>query len=136
MLKTTVKIFLMFVMVVLVAVATGLITYNITKKLTAETPANASATQPAEHTSAPRRVDPPENVRTQDLSDKAPEHYTVRLEGTTLGVYVSYDGKEEFLYHENVYKSNLSAQDIQLLQNGVEFLNISDLTGFIENFTS
>lgn len=136
MLKTSVKIFLTFILVVLVGVGTGIATYTITRKLTAETPANAIQSTSAESTPVQSMPQKSDTQRTADIPDSALEYYMVRLEGTTLGVYVAYDGKEEFLYHENVYKNDLSAEDMQMLQSGVKLLSIPELTGFMENFTS
>lgn len=136
MLKTSVKIFLMFVLVILVAVATGLATYNITKKMITETPTDATESPKVQADKDVAVGGETAPLHVSDSTLPIPEHFTVRLEGTTLNVYVSYDGKDEFLYNENIYTTDLSDQDIQLLRNGVEFISISELTGFIENFTS
>lgn len=136
MLKTSVKIFLMFVLVVTIALATSLATYNITKKLTAETPANAADSvrlNTAQETPSQDGQTQPSAIGT---ADRHPDCYTVRLEGNALSVYVSYDDKEEFMYTTPISKNDLSAQDIQLLQGGMEFDAMPELTGFIENFTS
>ncbi len=134
MLKTTAKIFLIFVLLVSVAAATGFVTYNLTKGV-AEDDGGAAIRQVSAET-------PPEDdlgvlpVGSGVEAMPETEYYVVRLEGTTLGIYVAAEGKEEFLYHADVYKNNLSADDLKLLQDGVKLMNISELTGFIENFTS
>ena len=135
MLKTTAKIFLIFILLVAVAVITGFTTYNLTKNAAMEKPVEtvqAATTEPQASEPVGKRSSPVSTEERETLSD----YYTVRLEGTTLGVYVINDGKEEFLYHADVYKNDLSAEDLVLLQNGVKLMNMSELTGFIENFTS
>ena len=64
------------------------------------------------------------------------EYYVVRLEGDDLSIYVVHNENEEFLYTEKVYKNSLSAQDLALLEAGVKLNSSSELTGFLENFTS
>ena len=64
------------------------------------------------------------------------EYYTVRLEGSCLGVYATHNGSEEFLYNEAIYKNDLSPEDINLLSTGVNLNNSAELTEFLENFTS
>ena len=134
MLKTTAKIFLIFILLVIVAVATGFTTYTLTKRLGDENAVEQvrAAQPPTEETNAsaaPKPL-PPQPKSVPD------EYYNVRLEGTTIGVYSVNNGKEEFLYHANIYKNDLSADDLTLLQEGVNLMTLSELTGFIENFTS
>lgn len=64
------------------------------------------------------------------------EYYLVRLEGETLGVYACDSEKEEFLYNEQIYTSDLSEQDYETLEKGVRLNGVAALTGFLENFTS
>lgn len=135
MLKTTAKIFLIFILLITVAVATGFVTYTLTKRIaeenlveTAEAAASKDSADKSEATSLSVPASEPVPVPS--------EYYTVRLEGATVGVYVTNDGKEEFLYHANVYQSDLSADDLTMLKQGVKLMSLSELTGFIENFTS
>ena len=135
MLKTTAKIFLIFILLITVAVATGFVTYTLTKRIaeenlveTAEAAASKNSADKSEATSLSVPASEPVPVPS--------EYYTVRLEGATVGVYVTNDGKEEFLYHANVYQSDLSADDLTMLKQGVKLMSLSELTGFIENFTS
>lgn len=136
MLKTTFKVIMLFVLLVLVAVATGVATYNFTRNMMEEQQVQAH------QTSAPRQMAETQNVTTdegdnaQSLSSDEREYYLVRLEGDALEVYVAYSGKEEFLYNRRVYKNDLSESDIKMLHNGVVLKNASELTAFIENFTS
>ena len=134
MLKTTAKIFLIFILLVIVALATGFATYTLTKRMGEENVVEKTrAAQPAVEETNSRTV--PEILPTEakPVPDK---YYNVRLEGTTIGVYSINNGKEEFLYHANIYKNDLSADDLTLLQEGVDLMTLSELTGFIENFTS
>ena len=65
-----------------------------------------------------------------------PDYYLVRLEGETLGVYARFSEREDFLYNADVYKTNLSSEDIRLLTSGVKLENRAALTSFIEDYTS
>lgn len=136
MLKTTFKIFMLFVLVTFVAVGTGVATYTVTKNIMEEKASQVSETvsvpdkYPVESESGQgsvaRRSEDPERF----------EYYLVRLEGDLLDVYVSHGGKEEFLYNKEVYKNDLSDEDKKMLIAGVKLKSASELTGFIENFTS
>ncbi len=135
MLKTTAKIFLIFILLVTVAVATGFVTYTLTKRIAEENlveTAEAATSKDATNESDADTL----SVPTSEPVPVPSEYYTVRLEGATVGVYVINDGKEEFLYHANVYQSDLSADDLTMLKQGVKLMSLSELTGFIENFTS
>jgi len=117
MLKTTAKIFLIFILLAAVAVATGFTTYKLTKRLGEEstvTQTQAAEQEVKETASQPKTQTPPPSPK--NLPE---EYYSVRLEGTTIGVYSVNNGKEEFLYHANIYKNDLSADDLTLLQSGV-----------------
>lgn len=134
MLKTTAKIFLIFILLVTVAVATGFVTYTLTKRIAEE-----NLVETAEAASKDKANESEATALSVPASEPVPvpsEYYTVRLEGATVGVYVTNDGKEEFLYHANVYQSDLSADDLTMLKQGVKLMSLSELTGFIENFTS
>ena len=130
MLKTTAKIILSFILVLLVAVATGVSTYFITTRLM-----NKDTPPPDETQEANRDTNP--TFRQSSVQPEVPKiRYIVQLEGNALGIYVSQDGFREFLYHETIYPENLSPDDSQLLQEGVTFNSVAELTEFVENFTS
>lgn len=134
MLKTTAKIFLIFILLITVAVATGFVTYTLTKRI-----ADENLVETAEAASDASSQDSGANALSASADEVVPvpsEYYTVRLEGATVGVYAITDGKEEFLYHANVYQNDLSADDLTMLKQGVKLMSLSELTGFIENFTS
>ena len=135
MLKTTFKILMLFLLMVVVALSTGIATYNITKNIIEEensSVAQASAFSEVQETSRASRP----TVRKSESSRDNFEYYLVRLDGENLEIYVYNDGKEEFLYSREVYVHDLSENDINTLSRGVKLESISELTGFIENFTS
>lgn len=135
MLKTSIKILLLFILIAAVALVTGFTTYNLTKRVADEK--NIETVQAAVYQEKPQQgIRKTDTDSISEKAETASEYYTVRLEGTALGVYLIDDGKEEFLYHANVYKNDLSADDLKLLQQGVKLMDMSELTGFIENFTS
>ncbi len=136
MLKTTFKILIMFVLLAFVGVATGLVTYTVTRRMLEEQSISARQTEVVQNT---------DNETVSVGSDAEPEektpaagfeYYLVRLEGEELNIYVSHSGKEEFLYNREIYKNDLSDQDRLMLEEGVQLRSPSALTGFIENFTS
>ena len=135
MLKTTFKVIMLFVLLALVAVATGLATYTVTKNMIEEQHAHAR------QTSAPQRITETDSSERESdnpgtTTRKEDEYYLVRLEGDALEVYVAHSGKEEFLYNRKVYKNDLSERDLEMLYSGVMLESASELTAFIENFTS
>ncbi len=126
---------MLFVLLALVAVATGLATYTVTRNMIEEQFAYAH------QTSAPQQItETDSNEREGDVSGTGSrnedEYYLVRLEGDALEVYVAHSGKEEFLYNREIYKNDLSESDLKMLCNGVKLESASELTAFIENFTS
>lgn len=62
--------------------------------------------------------------------------YEVRLEDEILNVYASYEKHEEYLYGIRLNYSDLSGEDIKLLETGRIFCDMAELTEFTENFTS
>ncbi len=136
MLKTSVKVFLLFTLLVATSLTTGFVTYTVTKRIIEEKAVTAQKS--AEPYTRTETTVPTQKSDLEAEKDTAVqfEYYIVRLEGNDLSVYVSHNGAEEFLYTERVYKNNLSSQDISTLEAGVKLNNSSELTGFIENFTS
>ena len=136
MLKTTFKVIMLFVLLILVAVATGLATYTVTRNIIEEQ--NAYAHQ----TSASHQITDTDNdigknaVQAKEEQAEKDEHYLVRLEGDSLEIYVVHSGKEEFLYNRRIYINDLSERDLEMLHSGVTLESASKLTAFIENFTS
>lgn len=136
MLKTSVRIFLLFLFTVCVALATGFATYTVTRRMIEEE--NSSAAAATEAKAFPKATLISETNQSEERKDSAVqfEYYIVRLMGDELGIYVSHSGDEEFLYTEKIYKNNLSQRDIELLESGVKLKDTPELTGFLENFTS
>ena len=134
MLKTASKFILLLILLIAVAGVSAYLSYVVTSNiLQTETVATEKAGDGQN----------PTNVREGEKGSSAKDnthirldHYIVRLEGEELSVYASTDGQEEFLYNEPIYVNDLSAEDIETLQNGVNLDSSSELTGFIENFTS
>lgn len=136
MLKTTFKVIMMFVLLALVAVATGLATYTVTRNMTEEQLAQARQTSAPQQITETQADETDSDAQGRGTTEDEREYYLVRLEGDALEVYVAHSGKEEFLYNREVYKNDLSESDLRMLHSGVILESASELTAFIENFTS
>lgn len=135
MLKALQKFIFMFLIISAAAALTGYVTYRSTSKaLRAEyQTATARAAQGDERRQAAKPAEAAKSVSSAPLKI---ESYLVRLEGSTLSVYANRSNKEEFLYNEEIYVNDLSPTDREMLENGVCLKSASELTGFMENFTS
>lgn len=136
MLKTTFKILALFVLLAIVGVATGLTTYTVTRRMLEEQSVSARKSETVETRNNDTVSVGSDAEPNGNTSDTGFEYYLVRLEGDELSIYVSHNGKEEFLYNREIYKTDLSDQDRHMLEEGVQLRSPSALTGFIENFTS
>ena len=127
---------MLFVLLVFVATASSLATYTATKRLIEKqnTSDGFAQTRLLTRERALPTVQPEAQPKT--ARDEEFEYYLVCLEGETLNVYVSHGGKEEFLYNREIYKNDLSQEDVEILEAGVKLTSASQLTGFVENFTS
>lgn len=114
--------------IVFTATVSGLVAYTVTVHMLDEN---------TKRVSAELAVAAADNDKESEETAK-PElgGYIVRLEGRFLGVYVSGSRGEELLYSEPVSVADLSADDERLLKAGVWLKTTSELTEFIENFTS
>lgn len=63
-------------------------------------------------------------------------YYMVKLEDNVLNIYVNYKDHEELLYGEEINPYDLSAEERELLKNGVKLDEMSKVTELTENFTS
>ncbi len=136
MLKTASKFILLLILLIAVAGVSGYLSYVVTSNiLRTETLATEKAGESEIHAGA-RENAKEKGSSAKDNTHIQLDHYIVRLEGEELSVYASSDGREEFLYNEPIYVNDLSAEDIEILQSGVNLDSSSELTGFIENFTS
>ncbi len=136
MLKTAGKFILLLVLLIAVAGISGYLSYVVTSNiLKTEIAATENIGEIESRGSAGRVANEEKSYSKGDTHIRL-DHYIVRLEGQELSVYASTGGKEEFLYTEPIYVNDLSAEDIETLRNGVNLDNSSELTGFIENFTS
>ena len=132
MLKSIIKFTLVFILTAALAIGAASAAFFITRSVmekngTAPTRENSQSIN-----SVSVNADSAQTLKKSSL----PDHYTVRLEGEMLGVYASHSGKEEFLYDIEVYPSNLSQSDVVLLSGGVRLKTLSELTGFMEDYTS
>ncbi len=134
MLKTTFKIFMLFILMAVVSVATGVLTYNITKASLEENSALAAPAVEVSKTAVPLET----STDTEDKRTNGAkfDYYLVKLCGEEIGIYVSHDGKEEFLYSHKIFKNDLSQHDFEMLSDGIKLYSASSLTGFLEDFTS
>ena len=134
MLKTTFKIFMLFILMAVVSVVTGVLTYNITKASLEERAVLAVPALEASKTTVPKEsTDTGEN---KNASGATFDYYLVKLFGDEIGIYVSHDGKEEFLYSHKIFKNDLSQHDFEMLSDGIKLYSAPSLTGFLEDFTS
>lgn len=132
MFKTAVKFTLVFVLTAALAAGAASVSYIITRNLI-EGDKNSKTQEKLSDADTVNVM--AEESKPQIESTKL-DYYIVRLEGEALGVYASFGGREEFLYNKDVYKANLSQSDIELLSSGVKLNSPSELTGFMENYTS
>lgn len=130
MLKPLFRFLILFVVVALLSFAAATTSFIITKNVLMRNQQDG-----APKTNAPINAD---YVAAQAPAPKAEEieFYIVRLEGDNLNVYASNGENEEFLYNTTIYINNLSAEDMSLLSSGVTLKNSSQLTGFMEDYTS
>ncbi len=129
MLKSTFRFVLLFVITALVSAAAASSAYFITKNvLDEDTQALTS------HTAEASRLQTAPTDKASDAMEF--ESYIVRLEDNSICVYALSNHTEEFLYSTDIYRPNLSAEDIRLLSSGVTLDTSSELTGFMENYTS
>ncbi len=124
MLKLWVRNTLLFFVVIAISTFAGWCAYTVTR--------NGREDDKAAQVSAT-------GARQDDLvsaGDADDEYYTVRLENEKICVYALIEGKEEFLYSVDVYGPDLPQGDKLLLEGGVRLKNASELTAFMEDYTS
>ncbi len=129
MLKSTFRFVLLFVATALISAAAASSAYFITKNTLAQNDANPNPV--TIEASQPTTVSDKKAPATMEF-----ESYIVRLEDSEICVYALSNQTEEFLYSTDIYRPNLSAEDIKLLSTGVTLDTSSELTGFMENYTS
>lgn len=133
MFKTVSRFILLLVVLVFVAGVSGYLSYVVTSNILSAEADLAENIEKTPRKATDKKTSEDENPQNHHLSL---DFYIVRLEGQELSVYASSDGEEEFLYNEPIYVNDLSAEDIETLRSGVNLKSSSELTGFIENFTS
>ena len=131
MIKSVFKFSIVFILTALLAICATSAAYIVTKKII-----NSGADALKEESSKTIDAETMADEVLSEIKALEPDFYTVRLEGETLGVYASFSEREDFLYNAEVYKTNLSAEDITLLTAGIRLDSHADLTSFIEDYTS
>ncbi len=129
MLKSTFRFILLFFATAVISAAAASSAYYITK--------NALADQnpvPSTNVVEASRLKTDTRVPSGDTMEF--ESYIVRLEDNSICVYALTNQTQEFLYSADIYRPDLSAEDIRLLSSGVTLNTASELTGFMENYTS
>lgn len=124
MLKLWVRNTLLFFVVIAISTFAGWCAYTVTR--------NGREDDKAAQVSAAGVRQ--ENLVPEDNVDD--EYYTVRLENEKICVYALIEGREEFLYSVDVYGPDLPQGDKLLLEGGVRLENASELTAFMEDYTS
>ncbi len=129
MLKSTFRFVLLFVATALISAIAASSSYFITKNILEKK--NISPAPASVNTIRTRAESQAETSAPMEFSS-----YIVRLEDDAICVYTLSNQTEEFLYSTDIYRPNLSAEDIRLLTSGVTLDTASELTGFMENYTS
>ncbi len=132
MLKSTIKFILVFVITAALAFGVASAAYLITRRIIEK---NSVVTEDSVLTADTMDVAAESPIPTKSPNPEF-DYYMVKLEGENLSVYASVDGNEEFLYNKQIYKANLTDNDIKLLTPGVKLKNASALTSFMEDYTS
>ena len=112
MIKSVIKFSIVFIIAVFMALGAASASYIVTKRML-----NLNSTAKSDEVVSDEEKS---EEGGSDFSSKAvvPDYYLVRLEGETLGVYARFSEREDFLYNAEVYKTNLSSEDIRLLSSG------------------
>ncbi len=127
MLKLWVRNTLLFFVVIAISTFAGWCAYTVTR--------NAREDDYAAQVLAADARQNNENTIPQGETENT-EYYTVRLEDEKICVYALIEGREEFLYSVDVYSPDLPEGDRVLLESGVRLKNASELTAFMEDYTS
>ena len=131
MIKSVVKFSIVFILTALMAICAASTAYIVTKKIT-----NLGERSAGQGTLTPIDAVEAADEEVLEIKVTVPDYYMVRLEGETLGVYATFSEREDFLYNAEVYRTNLSGEDIRLLTSGVRLESHAELTSFIEDYTS
>ncbi len=116
---------------VLSSVASYFITSNILKKQSYEAVKNKTSRK-----SSPAAVSVQAEKQEGREANALPSyrHYSVKLDGDKINVYVNFEEHKEILYSLEINPNDLSEEDLKLLSEGMEFDKMSELTEFTENF--
>ncbi len=130
MLKSVFRFVLLFALAAIISAAAASLAYIITKNALAEKDNTTIRSIPQANDSVYASAGEKASPTMEFVS------YTVRLEDSSICVYAVCNQTEEFLYSTDIYRPNLSSEDITLLTAGVTLNTSSELTGFMENYTS
>ena len=125
MLKLWVRNTLLFFVVIAISTFAGWCAYTVTRNGREEDKATQVSATGARQDDMLSQGDADDN-----------DCYTVRLENEKICVYALIEGREEFLYSVDVYGPDLPQGDKLLLEGGVRLENASQLTAFMEDYTS
>lgn len=129
------KLLLFGVFIVTIALGSGFLSYVITTNILTK---NGQITDSVVNENAVKTtasvITSGEGVKSYD--DYKFNYYVVKLEDNVLNIYVNYKDHEELLYGEVINPYDLSAEERELLKNGVRLEEMSKVTELTENFTS
>ncbi len=132
MIKSIIRYTLVFVLTAALAVGAASSAYVITRRIM-ESEAYSDTLNPINKT---------ESIKAKTIDEvkvdnpSVPDYYMVRLEGELVGIYAAFDGREDFLYSAEVFRTNLSDEDTKLLKSGIKLKTQDELASFIEDYTS
>ena len=129
------KLLLFSVFIAMVALGSGFLSYVITTNIITK---NGQVTDKTIDEKAVKTtasvISSGEDAESYD--DYKFNYYVVKLEDNVLNIYVNYKDHEELLYGEKINPYDLSAEERELLRNGVRLEEMSKVTELTENFTS
>ena len=133
--KKFIKMMLLGILVVIVAVGSGVLSYKITSEVLSKTGKmnKEELMMPAIETSA---VAMSNNETSNSVKDFEFRFYVVKLEEDVLNVYANYKDHEELLYGERINAYDLSTEEREMLKAGVRLEEMSQVTELTENYTS
>ena len=118
-----------------IAVLSGFLSYTITSNILKRR-SEAKAENKSVETVSQKVVFAKESNLTETEEEKSFKYYLVKLEGRSINIYASYDEYEELLFGEIIDVNSLSRDDETILHRGIRLGKMSEVTEFIENFTS
>ena len=120
------KSLLMGIIVFVIAVFVGYISYIVTLRYQADRIRETFS------------VETPYAATSDNLTENTlnADYYIARIENGNIAIYLSRDNREAFLYYLDVYIGDLPYTDIESLRSGIVLETPSALASFQEDFTS